>query len=155
MLVCRTRVLSFWLGLVAVGLLVASGCQSGGRSGPTGTVKGKVTLAGKPVPTGTMVSFVSDTAGAAAAKVGADGAYELMAAGKTQVPVGKYRVMVTDPPAGTMSQADYDKMMSGGPKEPEAKTPSTVIPAKYTAVGTSGLSYEVKAGPNAIDIELQ
>jgi hypothetical protein len=100
-----------------------------------------------------MVTFMSDTGSVAAAPVGAGGTYELKSAGKPQVLAGKYRVMVTDPPAAAMSQEDYNKMMNSGGKMPDPK--AAVIPAKYASTTTSELSFEVKAEANTINIELK
>lgn len=158
MLVCRLqrRGLAAVMVLAVVGLVVAVGCAPAGYSGPTGTVSGKVTVDGKPAPEGCVVTFIGEGGGqVASGKTGAGGAYQLSAAGKPQVPAVKYKVSVTPPPQGEMSQADYDKMMAEGGAKPEAKAPESPIPDKYHNPGTSELSFEVKAGANTIDIELK
>lgn len=136
----------------AIGSLVLlCGCSSGGYRGPTGTVSGKVTLDGAPVPQGCVVSFVSPAGHVGSAVVDADGKYQLGTKDNPNIPVATYNVAVS-PPAQQMSQADYDKYMSGGAA---AKTAApSVIPEKYTATATSGLTKEVKQGPNTINIEL-
>ncbi len=153
MFVRRSRAFGFWMGLAVAGLLLGSGCQPGGVSGPTGTVSGKVTLAGQPAPAGCTVTFMMDSGALAAGQTGPNGAYELKAKGKPQVAAGKYKVMVSGAPAASMSEEDYTKMMSPGGKAPAQK--ASVIPAKYASTTTSGLSFEVKTGANTIDIELK
>jgi hypothetical protein len=153
MLMWVTRAFRLSIGLAAVVLLVAGGCGSGGgTSGTSGTVTGKVTLSGQSAPAGSMVTFMA-SGGVAAGPVGADGTYTLKSGGKPQVPAGKYQAMVSDPQSEAMSQEEVDKIMKSGGKIHAKATPS-VIPKKYSSIGTSGLSYEVKAGTNKIDIEL-
>ena len=138
---------------VLVALLASTGCQKGGFSGPTGTVVGKITLEGKPVPQGCRVAFISDKGFTASGEAAADGSYKLFNGKELKVPVATYKVAVTPPPPPAMSAAEYDKMMSGGagpaPKE------STAIPEKFQNHATSGLSYDVKTGDNTINIELK
>lgn len=144
-----------WLftALAGLVLMTLAGCGPGGYSGPTGTVTGKATLDGAPVQSGCVVSFVSDAGFTASAKVGAGGSYTLMNVDKPEIPVASYKVAVAQP-AAEISGADYDKYMSaegGG----EAKTAPETIPAKYQNAETSGLSFDVKQGPNTINIELK
>ncbi len=145
----------FWLSNACLGAAVIAvlGCGSGGFSGPTGTVTGKVTLDGAPVPQGCVVSFVSPAGFTASATVGADGSYTLRSGDKADIPAANYKVAVAQP-AADMSGADYDKYMSaeGGQA---AAAPAATIPAKYQTVDASGLSYDVKEGPNPINIELK
>ena len=164
MLISRMFVRSLVAGaiLAIVILPFCGGCGPGGFSGPTGTVSGTVTLNGEPVPSGCSVAFVSDDGHAASGTVGAGGKYELSVAGEgNNVPAATYKVMISPPSAGEVSDADYDEMMeeesAGAGGEAEAKTQSEkeVIPAKYQSTGTSELSFEVKAGSNTIPISLE
>jgi hypothetical protein len=107
------------------------------------------------------VTFVSDDGFAASGKVDASGNYELsIGAGGDQIPVASYKVMVSPPGAGgEQSEADYEAMMeasaSGEGQSQPAPAKEEVIPAKYKSTASSGLSYEVKAGDNTIDITLE
>lgn len=144
--------------LVITSLVVASGCGSG-HSGPTGTVRGTVTLNGDPVPAGTGVVFVSDEGFSASGQVDAGGAYELSSANTgTQIPAVSYRVMISAPSASgiTAEDADYDAMMeaSASGQAPTAAAEASAIPARYGSTATSGLSFTVDAGANTIAIEL-
>lgn len=147
-----------YLILWSLGLIACTGCGSGGYAGPTGKVSGSVKLAGQSVPDGCNVAFVSDS-GFTATGLVSGGSYTLRATGKNpeEIPVGEYRVMVTAPATtGQMSDADYEKMMSESSSgNPPATAPEkTTIPPKYHTTTTSGLKYDVKEGPNTIDIEL-
>lgn len=134
------------------GLVLLCGCSSGGYRGPTGTVSGKVTLDGQPVPQGCVVSFLSPAGHVSSGVVGADGKFQLGTKENPNVPVATYNVTVSTP-AEKMSQADYDKYMSGeGGAKPAA---ASAIPEQFTNPTTSGVSKEVKPGPNTIDIELK
>jgi len=141
------------IGLCVLAMTVTGGCSKGGYSGPIGTVTGKVTLDGKPAPQGSAVTFLSEAGYTGSAKVGADGSYTLMNVDKPELPVATYKVAVAQP-ASEMSGADYDKYMSSGGGG-EAKTEKAAIPAKYQNTETSGLSFDVKEGPNTINIDLK
>jgi hypothetical protein len=142
----------FLTALVGAAWMTVLGCGPGGYSGPTGIVTGKVTLDGNPVPQGCAVSFVSSDGFTASAKVGADGAYTLLNVDKPEIPVASYKVSVAQP-AAEVSGADYDKYMTEGGGE--AKPEPEAIPAKYQTTETSGLSADVKEGPNTINLELK
>lgn len=141
---------------VLLAVLLLAGCGPGGYSGATATVQGKVTAGGKDAPEGCTVTFIADGGHVASGKTGPGGAFQLTVAGKPQIPAASYKASVTPPTQGEMSQADYEKMMSGGaaPKSPGANA-EMAIPAKYRTTDSSGLTYQVKAGPNTIDIELK
>lgn len=61
MLELRGKRRGVWLliGVLGFAVAISGGCSNGGYRGPTGTVTGMVTLDGKPVPQGCLVSFVS------------------------------------------------------------------------------------------------
>jgi hypothetical protein len=142
--------------LTAAALLLAGCNQSALPPGPTGTVQGKVTYNGNPVPDGSTVMFLhEETSLPATCEVAADGTYTLSMAGEGEVLAGTYSVSVSPPDSGEISEATdmeaYKAAMEGG-GAPEATAP---FPEKYYAVETSGLSFEVKEGPNTIDVELK
>ena len=133
-------------------LLMAAGC--GGPSGPQGTVHGKVTYQGKPITTGAMVSFLSDAGGAASGTVAADGSYQVRSMNGDRIPAGKYKVLINPPPKPEMSpeEAMNASMAKDKNKGPEA---DPTIPAQYRNIAATPANYEVKAGDNEINIELQ
>jgi hypothetical protein len=99
-------------------------------------VTGTVTSAGKPVPD-VQVVFLGTTGETALAKTDASGAY------KVSAPPGKYQVSVTLPPDPANIPDSANPMAM--PKLP--------FPQKYSAAGTSGLTYDV-SGPGTYDIKL-
>jgi len=146
-------------GLLALACLaLVSGC-GGGYSGPQGTVTGTVTLNGNPVEPGTLVTFIATEGFAASGIVEGGGAYTVSIPNKgTKIPAVNYKVMVSAPVVGGVSEEgdDYEKYM--GSVNPDA-TPSggqsaAKIPGKYSSTGTSGLSFDVTEGDNTINIEL-
>jgi hypothetical protein len=149
-----------WVIVAAAGLVIAGGCGSGGYSGPTGTVRGTVTINGQPVPSGTGVAFLSDDGFTASGQVGPDGSYQLSSAGSgNQIPAVAYKVMVSAPVTGGVSadDADYEAMMeasASGAGQP-APAAQAAVPPKYNSTATSGLSFTVTAGENTINIELE
>lgn len=153
-----------WAVVLVVGVAVLTGCESGGYSGPTGTVSGTVTLNGEPVPQGCTVLFIADAGHTATGQVGPGGTYSLSVVGKSgkssAVPVASYKVCVTPPAKAAESEEDYDAMMersASGEEQPQAQAPAQeeVIPAAFRSTATSNLSYEVKQGSNTIDVKLE
>src|SRR5262245_15890701 len=134
---------SFVAPALVVALGALAGCSRGGR--PVGHVSGVVTYAGKPVPTGTVMFVPVESGPPAYGDIGPDGRYEL----STYCPgdgavVGAHKVMITAleqlPPALANNQN---------------RLPQMLVPPKYGDTKTSGLSFEVKAGDNTLDILLK
>jgi hypothetical protein len=139
-------------GCLCLLLSLAAGC--GGPGGPQGKVHGKVTYHGQPITTGSVVSFISDSGGGASGTVAADGSYQMRSMNGDQIPAGKYKVLINPPPPPELSpeeamKASMDKDKSKGP----AVDPT--IPGQYRNSLKTPASYEVKAGDNEINIELQ
>ena len=89
------------------------------------------------------------------------GKYSLTAADpKVGVPAGRWEVAVKPPVAAVKEMSnteDYKKMMQGGgPQSVAESKPATAadIPEKFNDPTTSGLVFEVKAGPNTFDFDL-
>jgi hypothetical protein len=142
----------------ALVMFAAAGCL--GKAQPTGTVSGKVTHKGNPVPAGCLVTFVSDRGVAALGTVDASGRYQLMFAGKPAVPALQYNVSVTYPGVvgPEMTDEDERKYMAGDPEtiaKFTRKEPIAPIPKKYADEFQSGLSFQIKEGANSFDIDLQ
>lgn len=147
-LICLTPILPMVLGC------------GGGASGPQGKVHGKVTYKGSPIVTGATVSFIAEAGGGAAAgNVEADGSYTLRSMNGDQIPAGKYKVMITPPkgPEKSAEEAMKASMPSEGGTSNPIKGPASepTIPDQYRSLAKTPASFEVKAGDNAIDIELQ
>jgi len=137
---------------------VVSGCL--GKSQPTGTVTGKVTYKGNAVPAGCLVTFVSQRGVAALGTVDASGRYQLMFAGRPEVPALEYNISVTYPGAvgPEMTDEDERKYMAGDPETVarfSRKGQSPPIPPKYADEFKSGLSFQIKEGANTFDIDLR
>ncbi|MBI1313436.1 hypothetical protein GC176_19270 [bacterium] len=137
-------------------LAVLPGC--GGSSlppGATGTVRGKVTYNGEPVPEGCAVVFMRDDDGLMGiGAVGANGEYLLRMRDGLKIVVGVYRVCVTPPnPAANL---DQDEIMKLG-QEGKLPDPATVkeVPTKYRSPEESNLIYDVQPGSNTFDIDMK
>ena len=116
-------------------LILVAGCDGGGLQ----TVKGKVTVDGAPLTSGS-VRFVPDTAkgnkatAEPAGEIGSDGTYTLMTNGKSGAPAGWYKVTVN---AATV---------------PDSSNPfggKALVAPRFNAPETSGLSVEVVSSPKA------
>lgn len=145
----------FALCLAGAAAVVATGC--GGSTlpeGETGTVSGTVTYNGQPVPQGSTVVFVRKDKGYVAnAVTDAAGKYSLTMRDGSKILVGTYSVGVTPPTPTTpaLSDEEYNRLSAEG-KLPEP--PKSPFPEKFHSPETSGLTFEVNAGPNTIDIPL-
>jgi hypothetical protein len=141
-------------------LTALAGCgDSSVPAGPTGTVAGKVTCNGKPVPAGCTVMFVhQEKSLPASGLTAADGSYTLLARGQPKVSAGAHKISVSPPvqdAAAGVSSADpeaYKAVMTGKKAAPaEQKGP---FPKKYLSADTSGLTFTVKEGSNTCDLDL-
>lgn len=129
------------ISLIPVGMLLMVGC-----GGPyDSTVTGMVTLAGNPLPRGT-VSFIPQSQGAAAyGTIASDGRYVVRTGREEGVASGQYTVtVVASEPSAQARGKD------GGPP-PMGKS---ITPQWYGDAATSGLNYTVEPGDNEINIEL-
>ncbi len=127
--------------------LLTLGCSG---SGPSGTVSGTVTKGGQGIAA--QVAFKSDTASVSGIS-DASGKFTLTNGDSANIPVGKYQVAVSEISSdATMSDADYEAMMTGGATAPKTESK---IPAKYASFGTSGLEFTVTEGKNTFDISLE
>jgi hypothetical protein len=121
------------VGLLAVGLLVPSGC---GKKNPTAPVSGLVAFKGKPLARGRVV-FMHESGQYGYGDIGADGRYTLDA------PVGVCRVAIScreaappNPPPGMLVL-------------------KTLIPERYEDHMNSGLKFDVQPAPNTADWKLE
>jgi len=143
-----------WLIVSAV--LVAAGC-----GGPRlGKVAGKVTVAGRPVTTGTIM-FTPDSGPSAVGAIGPDGGYTLttVKSGDGAL-VGKHRVTIESTTVGPGSLADpasFEEELKLASQPTKILVPGKVVrvvPDKYSQLSTTDLKADVAAGSNAIDFDL-
>ncbi len=128
--------------LAAVAALAVVGCSSGQPK--LAVVRGTITYKGKPVPNGT-ITFVPANAPAATGKINRDGTYTLTTykAGDGAV-LGTHKVVVA---------AMED--MTGRLPEDRNPLPPSLVPNKYSSIGTTDLTAEVKEGENNINFPLE
>ncbi|WP_437188316.1 hypothetical protein SH668x_001755 [Planctomicrobium sp. SH668] len=146
----RTR-----LPFVLICLAALCGCNSApddAYKGPKGTVSGKVTLKGKPLPAKCMILFQAPATGyTATGQLDENGAYSLVFQGSPQIPAVDYLVQLSGPPDELVSD---DKAPKVGPRPIIRKDPP--FPVRYTLGGTSGLKHTVKSGENKdVDFDLK
>ena len=164
------------IGLVCmVALVVSVGCS--GATGPkTEPVSGAVTLDGQPLAGATVVFSPSGGEGKAASGVtDASGNYKLTTtnAGDGAV-LGSYQVAITKTEGSSINvdltglsqeeamkksmEAYYssDQYKKQGSKDAAAAVDvKSAVPAKYGDAKTSGLTADVKAGPNTFNFDLK
>ena len=127
-----------WLTRALLLLTLAGGCSRA----EVGSVAGKVTLDGQPVPEGTVV--FQDTARGISvnASLQPDGTYVARTYDKAGLPPGSYQVAVAPRTIGSGETPLVEAPATATPP------PVTAIPAKYHNPATSGLTATVKAGSN-------
>lgn len=121
--------------LVAIVSCFLAGC------GQT-TVIGNITLDGTPLSKGD-ISFTPVSEGSVlTGQIDSSGNYQLRLGTGTAIPTGSYRVKIVavEPVAPT--------------RENPEPLPKLLTPARYGDVSTSGLTADVKAGPNKFDFKL-
>ena len=126
-------------------LACLAGCGSDSK---LGSVDGVVRLDGKPLTTGT-VRFVPAGGRAASGEIQSDGTFTLGTYGESDgALIGKHQVVIiavqTDPDA-----PKEGRMMKANPKV------KPLVPNRYMAPGTSGLTADVKPGHNKFDFDLK
>jgi hypothetical protein len=124
--------------LLGMSLLIMAGCQS--EAGPPkGVVRGSVTFKGQPVKGGIITFFQSGRP--YLGKIQPDGSFKLSAA------VGECQVTI--------------EQREPGQPDPKAPPPGVLLPGKnllpekYAATHTSGLTFDVKPGTNKVDFDLK
>jgi hypothetical protein len=144
---CSSRRWTRFVVLIAVFCASASlGCGA-----KKATVSGTVSYKGEKLGNGN-ITFVGANEHASTAQIKADGSYEV-----SNVPVGTVKIQIETipPPPENMSK---NLMGMGAPKMEGSKQPDNgkyvKIPDKYKNAEKSGLTYEVKSGPQTHDINL-
>jgi hypothetical protein len=127
-------------------LVLALVAGSGGCGESVGSIKGRLTYKGKPVPFGVVTFTRDDGRPSKVVQTDEQGHYVI-----SRVPVGATNVTVASPPV---------ILSEGRPDDPEvvesvrrAKL-RVAIPEKYKDLKQSGLSYTVAPGENTFDITL-
>jgi hypothetical protein len=140
------------ISVLAAAWLVAVVLGCGGSS-KTSSVTGRITYKGKPVPKANISFTPVEGATRAATGLSDDNGYFKLGTLSTSdgaLP-GNYRVSIIArgpdraPKPGEVGSGMPGEMMPGDP----------IIPQKYFAPDSSGLTYEVKKGSNSADFDLK
>jgi len=137
-------------GAIFVIVLIALG--AGCRPATMGSVEGRVTFKGKPLGTGLVVFVGTDGHATLPAAVQPDGSFRI-----PKVPIGVMRVSFDNPPPPNLPAA----AVKGVSEDPEITVLReqakrfVATPARYKDPASSGLSFEIIAGVNTCDLELQ
>jgi hypothetical protein len=131
------------VGWAAIALVIGGGC--GGP--PIATVRGRVTLDGRPLTAGTVV-FEGDGR-SYTGSIGADGRFELRFMGEPGIRPGTYGVAVIPPEAEVVADPKTTDLRAVNPVDPRN------YPERYRLPSTSGISRTVSPGEATIDIDLQ
>ena len=124
-------------------MLSLLGCN---QSAKVGRVRGVVLLDGKPLSTG-VVRFLPDAGRSATGQIQSDGTYSLGTYTQSDgALIGTHKVAIIANESGGDDRPAYERF--------NQKT-KTLIPERYAAAGTSGLTFEVKPGDNVANFELK
>jgi hypothetical protein len=124
---------------VSLMTLLAAGCEEAG----TGSVRGTITVAGRPLPRGsiTFLPAAGDRDPVTAAVI--DGVYDT-----GPMPTGPARI--------TIMHSTHAPAAAGGDRtSPRLPADAPRVPAKYHSPDTSGLSLPVKPGANTFDYDVR
>jgi hypothetical protein len=128
----RQHLSAFWPAVLAGSLL--AGCSSRDAS-----VRGAVTLDGRPLPAGEVIFHPAGEGRTGYAAVEPDGSYVVFTGEREGLPPGDYIVTV---------------MRTSDPADTADSVPLLLTPARYADVKRSDLRYTVKPGSNRINLEL-
>lgn len=137
------KTLTGW-GALTVLAIASIGC--GGDTPPTGNVTGTVTYNGSPVANAN-VTFQPNGGRPATGVTDASGKYTLATFGTSDGAVlGSHKISIT-PNITDVPMPETPDQASAEPKPP--------FPKKYMNPDTSGLTADVKSGPNEVNLELK
>ena len=132
----KNRLLSSTVVVLSVLSVVFVGC---GKSDPTGTVHGNVTLNGEPYSDAAVAFTSLDTGRGGIAQIQDDGSFRI----ETPLLVGTYKVYL-EPKALEVEET----------AQPQPIRMSDEIPAKYWDESSSDISIEVVEGDNEVTVPL-
>jgi len=140
-----------WSGIFISAIMVAAtGCHGDGLA-VRAPVSGTVTFRGKPLPNAEVTFHPASGERVATGRTNAEGRFTLGTFSTNDGAVLGSHV-VTIIARGEPRELGPDEIGSGLPGTKASGNP--VIPLKYFAPETSGLTYEVKKGPNQFEIAL-
>jgi hypothetical protein len=120
-----------------------------GCSGGVGSISGKLTYKGQPIPNAT-ITFFTDQGMPFPVISGSDGTYTI-----SNIPVGEVLVSVAAPPPANTESGSREKDAAARAAAPKAAdTPSYTLPTAYADPGSSELKIAVHSGNNLFDILL-
>jgi hemoglobin len=123
------------------------------KQADTGSVSGKVTYKGQPLPAGTVI-FVSADGKASSAALAPDGTYKVEKLKPGEYSVGIETDSVKPKPPGDKPKPPDDKKADDKPADKQAPK-YVAIPAKYADPAKSGLKVTIVKGDQQHDFDLQ
>jgi hypothetical protein len=141
-----TKIGSIVAGLFCLSLALISGCGSSTPEDqtPRAPVRGVVTLSGAPLESGQIV-FESKTPGVSVTvPLSSGGQFEIKDYKGSGLPAGEYSVFFQAPPPPLPTAGSTDITM---------KPVDFLVPAKYQAAKTSGLTANVELGKESVPLK--
>lgn len=139
-------------------VLIGCGGGSDGYEGDTGTVSGVVKLNGKPITEKVIVTFLSKEGFSASGLSDSSGKYTLQYKQSPNIPIGKYSVSINSGAGAIADTRSPEEVMNAAMdadgKAKDAPEVKSEIPDKVKSPGGSGITKDVVAGENPIDIEI-
>ncbi len=139
--------------LLILAFFGASGCSEKPDFGPTGKIRGRLTMDGKPLERGHGVTLMEPMKGfLVLGLTDAEGNFEAATFNNGAMPIGKYRVSIAAPDPDT---AAWDKLTPEQKFDRPEPTAKRIFPKRYLDMNTSKLEFDVKEGENNFEIDLQ
>ncbi len=137
---------------VLVFLALAPGCRDANQQ-TTGTVQGRITMDGIPIPQGSVVTFLMPEHGVAATGMTDEhGQFRITSPTTNGLPIGEYQVAIAPPKTDSASAEEVGNAMldgtlgfGGGDRE---------IPISLQNPATSDVTFTVQVGQNTFEYEL-
>jgi|ERR1022692_4501295 hypothetical protein len=123
-------------------MFLVAGCGPG-----QGNLRGKVTYKGKTLAMGSVVVAGSDGA-VKSGEINSEGDYEVKG-----IATGSIKITVSSPDPGAAEF--HPRKMDAKPPPPKDRTGWIAIPENYNDFNKSGLTFELRRGPNSHDIDLK
>jgi len=147
---------STFFALIVLGLAAGCGPKDINAGRQMGTLKGKLTINGKPFSPKTGLSFQHvETGQLYIAMTEPDGAFEVKMPART-MPAGRYDLTIQ--PAGMIEDRSKEAAAAAlGDTPTSAPVQGAVkeVPAKYRNAHESGLSFDLNAGANDLPIDVK
>ena len=152
------RMRTAMLPVLTAAFAVGCGGESEEVKGPTGRLRGMVTIGGKPVPAGVGVCLQHAQSGRLFMSLTNDAGEYFINKPTSKIPTGRYEVSIAPPTEmEDRSEGAAERALDGpaGGKPAAPTAPPVKIPQKYRQPHESGLGFDLAVGDNERAFKLE